>query len=238
MQLSLLSFALRWRETDWSCCISPSHQSPSPAAASTWSCRKYKLLMTVTPLPHKPMLPKILVPGWSVCAPPASCDFLWRRGSSSDGSEEQLHAPVSHHRASHFTLGLHHCLEPGDKHNTTAVFSPCLSPFLCISFYPVSPCNISCISFYPASPCNISFPLPLTCPLKSSLSAHSRSRQSRNKHSCLVHQPQLHHLQYLLQMRQPHGWAGRTRTPASEMTAICADEPLHQWGHLLSVSPI
>lgn len=120
--------------------------------------------------PHEPMLTKILVPGWSVCIPPASCMFLWRRGSSSDGSEAQLLTRVSHNIATHFTLDLHRRLELGGSCNTTAVFSSSLSPFLYISFYP-------------ASPCNISLPLPLTCPLKSFLYAHSQSSQHQNKHS-------------------------------------------------------
>lgn len=87
MWLSLLSFALRWRETDWSGCISPSQQSPSPAVASTRSCRRYKLLMMVTILPHEPTSPQILVPARSACVLSL---LLQRGGSSSEGSEEQL----------------------------------------------------------------------------------------------------------------------------------------------------
>lgn len=73
MCLSLLSFSLRWRETDWSCCISPSQQPPPPAAASTWSCRSCKWLQMVTSQPQEPTLPQVLVLGWvSVCAPRSS----------------------------------------------------------------------------------------------------------------------------------------------------------------------
>lgn len=83
MCLSLLSFSLRWRETDWSCCISPSQQPPLPAAASTWSCRSCKWLQMVPSQPQEPTLPQVLVLGWSACVPPGA--------HFSEGRELSLH---------------------------------------------------------------------------------------------------------------------------------------------------
>lgn len=54
-------------------------------------------------------------------------------------------------------------------------------------------------------------------------SAHPRSRQGQKPHSCLVYQSQLHNLQHLPQLRQPHEWAGRTCLLASETTATRAN---------------
>lgn len=135
----LLSFALRWRKTDWSCCISPSHQSPSPAPASTWSCRRYKLLATVTPLPHEPML--------SPCCPRSRCQGGWcvcLLGATPFFGEEE--APLMGLRSScpprasqgHFRSSpLFRAMWLAQ--HMTAVFFPCFSPFLHISFYLASP---------------------------------------------------------------------------------------------------
>lgn len=172
------------------------HQPPTPASVSRqdWYVELQKVQVTHdrdTSARWAHAAPDPGAGAVSVCAA-WELHLLQRRRRCSEGSEEQLPClcvpPQS--KSLHFMSSQPFGARWSAQH-TAAVFSPCLLPFFCPSFYP-------------ASPCNISLPLPLTCLLKSSLSAYPQSRQSQNQHSCLVHQSQLHHLQHLPQLRQPH----------------------------------